>query len=397
MKKLILWLLCVAPCAAQMTTYISINGIPSQPYTVAQPPNAFPMPPYTATGFPNLQALPSASWTGCGSTCSGGTAGGTDTYIFGATRSSLSGSTLGIVTSGVTYASAQLYTNLTCTPFENGSCTGLTDLVADVEFYVPSTSATPQGIEGPDIVFYDGYDQFYPSVQCATNPGSATPSVATWNLWNSNGAAWVSTNISCAAYLAKTNTWQHVQVHYQVNQPGNEMLYQDIYVNGSPVAQNLNVHYYGAADASAATVKAQFQLDGNGAVTTGTTLYADNFTVWGWKSGGTVGILNVERTNPTISSGFGTSPSINANGTASFQVTVGTGGTATNGIIAFPLAAQFGWSCSAEDVTTQSTTVFITHEIASTVTSITAANFTDLGAQGAWTAGDVLDFSCTAH
>jgi hypothetical protein len=89
---------------------------------------------------------------------------------------------------------------------------------------------------------------------------------------------------------------------------------------------------------------------------------------------------------PTISSGFGTSPSIvQQNGTAAFEVNVGTGGAATSGVIGLPTAAN-GWSCTAIDMNTN----IVTRETAFTASSVT---FT---AASAWTASDKLLVQCGA-
>jgi hypothetical protein len=103
-------------------------------------------------------------------------------------------------------------------------------------------------------------------------------------------------------------------------------------------------------------------------------------------------------TAPSIASGFGTTPSVGANnGTAAFTVNVGTGGTATSGVITMP-AASHGWSCPApNDLTTTSATVFMTKVTATTTTSITIGNFTTAGAAGAWASGDVIQLSCTGY
>jgi len=90
-------------------------------------------------------------------------------------------------------------------------------------------------------------------------------------------------------------------------------------------------------------------------------------------------------TAPTISSGFGTSPSIvanTANGTRTFQVNVGTGGTATSGVISFP-AASHGWGCAVTDMTSN----IVTRVTAFTTTTMTVT------AASAWAASDVLLFS----
>lgn len=94
-------------------------------------------------------------------------------------------------------------------------------------------------------------------------------------------------------------------------------------------------------------------------------------------------------TAPSISSGFGTSPSIvNSNGTASFQINVGTGGTATSGVIGLPTATN-GWTCFCADITTPGANV--TRMTANSTTSCTVTNVAmSTGAATAWTASDKL-------
>lgn len=105
--------------------------------------------------------------------------------------------------------------------------------------------------------------------------------------------------------------------------------------------------------------------------------------------------LLLSGTAPTISSGFGTTPSIAANnGTAVFTVNVGTGGVATSGVIGLPTAAT-GWDVKCTDITTKSATVFATLQTASTTTTATIGNFNTSATAAAWVASDVL--SCSAH
>lgn len=105
-------------------------------------------------------------------------------------------------------------------------------------------------------------------------------------------------------------------------------------------------------------------------------------------------------TAPTIGSGFGASPSITAsNGTAAFLVNVGTGGTASNGVITMP-AATTGWNCHVENRTGVLANVANqrTMQIATTTTSVTVENQTiSTGAALAWTASDVLALMCVAY
>jgi hypothetical protein len=102
-------------------------------------------------------------------------------------------------------------------------------------------------------------------------------------------------------------------------------------------------------------------------------------------------------TAPTISSGFGSSPSIVAhNGTMAFEVNVGTGGSATSGVIGLPTATT-GWNCYVTDITTASSTVFLTKQTASSTTSCTVGNFNTAGAAAAWVASDRLRVSAFAY
>jgi len=110
--------------------------------------------------------------------------------------------------------------------------------------------------------------------------------------------------------------------------------------------------------------------------------------------------LVMSSTAPTVSSGFGTSPSIATNnGTAAFTVNVGTGGSATSGVIGMP-AATTGWACSVENQTAVLGNVANarTMQIGSTTTTVTVENQTiSTGAALAWTASDVLVLSCHGY
>lgn len=108
------------------------------------------------------------------------------------------------------------------------------------------------------------------------------------------------------------------------------------------------------------------------------------------------GTLAVSATAPTISSGFGTTPSVTANnGTAAFRINVGTGGTATNGVVGLPTAAN-GWNCFASDITTPATGHTI-KQTATSTTSVTLTNYNNAGTATAWTASDIIIVNCMAY
>lgn len=102
-------------------------------------------------------------------------------------------------------------------------------------------------------------------------------------------------------------------------------------------------------------------------------------------------------TAPTISSGFGTSPSIVAsNGTAAFTVDVGTGGTATNGVIAMPVATT-GWLCTVNPAGAPQAAA-INYSAPTSTSSITITNYTlTTGLALAWTASTVLQVKCVGY
>jgi hypothetical protein len=102
-------------------------------------------------------------------------------------------------------------------------------------------------------------------------------------------------------------------------------------------------------------------------------------------------------TAPTISSGFGTSPSVVANnGTAAFTINVGTGGTASTGVIGLP-AATTGWHVQCQNTSTNTATVFITKQTGATTTTATIGNYDAAGAAAAWVASNVLLCSATGY
>jgi hypothetical protein len=107
----------------------------------------------------------------------------------------------------------------------------------------------------------------------------------------------------------------------------------------------------------------------------------------------------ISQTAPTIASGFGTSPSVTTNsGTAVFLVNVGTGGSATNGVITMP-AATNGWACFVNNITAAAAhRADNTVQTASTTTSITIENQTkSTGAAVAWTASDIVRIIAFAY
>lgn len=169
-------------------------------------------------------------------------------------------------------------------------------------------------------------------------------------------------------------------------------------------ATNTDDWWMEALPASAATPSSIFKLvvSLNGAAGT-TALSVNNFG--SVTSGGNMGIgataaiisgnnIMLSGATPSISSGFGTSPSVTAGKSFAFRVNVGTGGAATTGVITVGATAATGWNCSSRDLTNNAS--FVTEQTASTTTTASFANYSrTTGLAIAWTASDILAISCT--
>jgi hypothetical protein len=104
--------------------------------------------------------------------------------------------------------------------------------------------------------------------------------------------------------------------------------------------------------------------------------------------------LLASSTLPTVSSGFGTGPTVLASSTFVFKVVVGTGGAAS-GTITLPTAPN-GWLAFAADVT-NGNTLFL-QLTGSTATSVTFTSYSvTTGAAANMSAGDVILINAIAY
>jgi hypothetical protein len=108
------------------------------------------------------------------------------------------------------------------------------------------------------------------------------------------------------------------------------------------------------------------------------------------------GLTITSATAPTIASGGCTSPAVtNVNGTAAFEITIGTSCTGVSTIVLTFPAAVHGWSCKATDLTSNSTNAVDQSSSVST-TSVTLTSYSrTAGTALAWTASDVVVGQCT--
>lgn len=106
------------------------------------------------------------------------------------------------------------------------------------------------------------------------------------------------------------------------------------------------------------------------------------------------GKKTLSATAPTIASGFGTGATIPvSNGTAAFQINVGTGGTASSGVLTVP-AMTTGLACSVSPTAAPQAGA-VTYAVPTSTTSVTVTNYTlSTGAALAWPASTVLQLVC---
>lgn len=218
-----------------------------------------------------------------------------------------------------------------------------------------------------------------------TNTGSFNSADGSWVFGLAGAASTPGVDITGAPYTAGSGT---------TNTP---QLYLDS--GGSPTNWSANGTFFGVSAPS--TFSGNFeQFDNNGTSeyslsSLGTVTTKNVAATTGFQTGASSHLV-ISGTAPTVSSGFGTSASITANnGSAAFRVGVGTSNTGT-GVIGLPTATT-GWNCQATDITTTNGTAFITKQTASTTTTATLQNYTDVGATGTWTDSDVLAVSCFAY
>jgi len=132
----------------------------------------------------------------------------------------------------------------------------------------------------------------------------------------------------------------------------------------------------------------------DGTVIGGTTPAGGSFTTLTPKTiVGPSGII-FSSTAPTIASGFGSTPSIiSSNGTAA--VTIHVSGTPGSGVLTYP-AATTGWTCTANQVTVNSTS-FLTTAFATSSTTVALQAYSSSGSTSTWANNDFITVQCVGR
>lgn len=110
------------------------------------------------------------------------------------------------------------------------------------------------------------------------------------------------------------------------------------------------------------------------------------------------GFVNMVGANVSIASGGGTSPSLNGGANSKgFRFTVGSGGSASSFVLNFDFTADNGWHCQCNNLTTVSTGVYACKQTATSTTSATFKNYSNVAVETAFGAGNVLNMSCEPY
>ena len=285
-SKLLVAPLLALSLSASACSQVTISGPVSLTGAVSTT-TGFPSPPAGAEHFANLQSS-SYTWSQTDTSAAGSQAGcttGVGTITYGVASPSLSGASLEVThpnTSGY-YCNMLSYLKLGCGTL-TGGCqpTGLRYFIEDFYVYFPSsnTGIMQQYEYDPDL--FDGTDRYFASFRASTvSVDCLSTGTECWGLWNTAGNAWVKTNVDASSFIAATNTWHHMQIYGYWDRATNSYTYIDIYVDGSPVFQNINQTYTDLGDTTTNTLQMEFQLDGN--QTAGTvTEYLDNANFYDW-------------------------------------------------------------------------------------------------------------------
>jgi hypothetical protein len=90
----------------------------------------------------------------------------------------------------------------------------------------------------------------------------------------------VHSNQACSVQNWTPNAWHHVQISYSRDNSGN-VTYKSVWLDG--VQQDLNATVYSSfALGWSPTLLTNFQVDGNTAASSTSTVYLDNLTIYRW-------------------------------------------------------------------------------------------------------------------
>ncbi|ABF43136.1 Kelch repeat protein [Candidatus Koribacter versatilis Ellin345] len=242
-----------------------------------QPATYLPSPPSGATAFNNLQSAGGnpGVWTKCEGACAGsGGSSGSGSLTLGVASPSLSGASMKQVDNGASW-NVLYYRHLGCATLPGGVCTGVSNFLDDLWFYIPSTTTQLQALEFDPDLYLGGYD-YFASMQCDN-------ASHTWRRWHEDHDAnhgWVPSSIPCTI-LSSVNTWHHLQLFVTMDTTNRIYAYQTFLVDGVPIYSAAQDTYNPYFDGSGNNLNIQQQIDNNSSATSNTVYYDKyNLTVW---------------------------------------------------------------------------------------------------------------------
>jgi len=166
-----------------------------------------------------------------------------------------------------------------------------------------------------------------------------------------------------------------------------------LYYGQVPTAAQWNSYFAAKLDYTPGSINSTPYWDGSGnllsaPVTGDCTAVANVFTCTK---------LSGVTATPIIASGFGTTPSVvSSHGASTFKINVGTGGTASSGVVTMP-AATVGYNCTVTPSAAPQAAA-VMYSAATNTTSITITNYTlTTGAALAWPASEIIAVNCVAY
>jgi len=252
--------------ASYVATNVTVNSSP------------LPTPPGDATLYPNLQNASGnpGTWSPCTGSCAGSGGSGSGSDSFSNPSPSLSHASMGQTSNG-SYFNTMYYRHLGC---PSAGCTGVSNFLDDVWFYVPSTAAHLQALEfDPDV--YDGSYEYFMSMQCDSASGK-------WRFWDMAAGKWTvqsSSGGTIPTYncglLSQTNQWHHLQLYGTMNYSAKTYTYQTFVIDGVTVYSNIGNTYDAKTYSGGETLNIEQQIDNNSSAGTNT-VYYDNYNLWVW-------------------------------------------------------------------------------------------------------------------
>jgi hypothetical protein len=222
------------------------------------------------------------------------------------------------------------------------------------------------------------------------------------------GAFVFARDVTVFGFGSQNDGTEYYGLRYSGGVSGTQLVLQNSRIQGNNLSNKAHTH--GVSTSAAISI---IQVTGTGfaflqdpvnIVAANTTLFDGDFSASTWGTASFIasgaGVVTYG-TNlfdkpplPVIASGFGTGPSLLAGSDyRSFQINVGTGGTANSGVVTMPFTSNHGHACSAANRTNPATSVPVS--VPADNITLNLSNYSrTTGALTAWAASDLIVLNC---